>query len=156
MYTRCLHILGDHAQAEDVLQETLVTAFRKRGELATVDSIRAWLMRVAINKSLDALRHDRRQRVKLERQVMLGKDAPEALPADELLGSFDRARLDQCLSALDPVTRAAFLLRYEDDQSWDEIASTVKLPHDTIRMRVQRGALRALRTCLQAEGELTP
>ena len=153
VFTRCFHILGDRAQAEDALQETLVVGFRKRAELAAVASIRAWLMRVAVNKALDAHRRDRRQRAKLERQVRLDVDADAAGAAvGDSLGSFDRAKLDECLAALDSVTRAAFLLRYEDELAWEQIAATVELPVDTIRMRVQRGALRSLRVCLGEGG----
>ena len=149
MYTRCFHILGDHAQADDVLQETLVMAFRKRGELAKVDSIRAWMMRVAVNKALDALRRDKRYWVKLERRVQLGTDDASASVVDDPLGSFDRARLDECLASLDPVTRAAFLMRHEDELPWEQIAAALELPLDTIRMRVMR-ATRGLRACLEA------
>lgn len=148
VYTRCFHILGDHAQADDALQEALVVGFRKRAQLAKVDSIRAWMMRVAINKALDALRRNRRQRVKLERQAQLDAAGEGAGVLADGLGAFDRARLDECLAALDPVTRAAVLLRYEDELPWEDIAETVGLPVDTIRMRVQRGALRSLRGCL--------
>ena len=114
--------------------------------------MRAWLMRVGTNKALDALRRGRRQRAKLERQLRL--DPGEGAPAtpDDALAAYDRASLDECLAALDPVTRAAFLLRHDDELPWEEIAATVGLPVDTIRMRVQRGALRSLRTCLEAKG----
>lgn len=153
VFTRSFHILGDHAQAEDALQDTLVAAYRKRVHLATVDSIRAWMMRVGTNKALDILRRDRRQRAKLARQLELDPTSDDRVPSPtDALAGYDRASLDECLATLDPVTRAAFLLRHEDELAWEEISATLGVPVDTIRMRVQRGAVRSLRACLQAKG----
>jgi RNA polymerase sigma-70 factor (ECF subfamily) len=67
----------------------------------------------------------------------------------------DRRALEDCLAALPPEIAAAVLMRYRDGMSWAQIAEAVETPMDTIRMRVQRGALKSLRECLEAH-EVTP
>lgn len=153
MFTRCFHLLGDRALAEDALQETLIMAFRRRAELRSVVNLRGWLMCVATNKALDLLRRAKRDRAKLDRQrqAEAGDETSTPPAPGEGLARYDRASLDECLAALDPVTRAAFLLRHEDELPWEQIATRLGVPVDTIRMRVQRGAMQSLRTCLEAK-----
>jgi RNA polymerase sigma-70 factor, ECF subfamily len=58
-----LHLdCGDLHQAEDLLQETLLTAFRSLGQLTEPDKFRPWLLRIAANTAINAARHDQRQK----------------------------------------------------------------------------------------------
>src|SRR6266849_9023836 len=53
---------GDTHRAEDLLQETLLHAFRSLGELADPKGFRSWLLKIAQNVVLDAARRDARQK----------------------------------------------------------------------------------------------
>src|SRR6202030_3230940 len=53
---------GNTHQAEDLLQETLLTAFRSLGRLAEPRKFRSWLMRIAQNAAIDAGRRDQRRK----------------------------------------------------------------------------------------------
>jgi RNA polymerase sigma-70 factor (ECF subfamily) len=152
LYTRCVHLVRDRAQAEDVVQDVVLKAFKARGQLRTVDNLRAWLLCIATRSALDALRRSRRHHDKLEltRQTMIDEE-PTRSDDDGSWTRHDRGALDECLAALDPTTRAAFLMRYEDELPWEQIARELALPLDTIRMRVNRGAIRSLRACLEAK-----
>lgn len=132
------------------MQQTMIAAFRSRGRLLEIEQLRGWLIQIATRKSLDALRSSKRA----ER---LYRDLPhaDAPNGDDLLAQLgstqDRRALEQCLGSLDPELLSAVLMRYLDGMPWDRIAEVTGLPLDTIRMRVQRGALKSLRDCLASK-----
>lgn len=154
VYTTCYRILKNSAAAEDAMQQTLMKAFEHRRELEEVDQIRGWLIRTATNKCFDA-RRSRKRSDRLQRD--LADDfAPDEVSLLEQLGTTqDRRALEECLSGLEPELAAAVQMRYRDGMSWAQIAEAVEMPLDTIRMRVQRSALKRLRDCLTAK-EVTP
>src|SRR5271166_2904087 len=53
---------GDTHQAEDILQETLITAFRRLSQLTEPAKFRSWLLRIAQNQAIDAARRGQRQK----------------------------------------------------------------------------------------------
>src|SRR5882672_2131344 len=53
---------GDAHQAEDLLQETLLTAYRTLRQLTDPDKFRGWLLKIAQNLAIDAVRHDTRKK----------------------------------------------------------------------------------------------
>ena len=57
----CYRIVGSAQDAEDLLQETLLAAWRGLGQFQGRASVRAWLYRIATNRALDALRASRRR-----------------------------------------------------------------------------------------------
>jgi RNA polymerase sigma-70 factor (ECF subfamily) len=143
-FSASCRIVRDAQTAEDVMQESLISAFRNREQMLGVASLRGWLIKIATRKSLDALRATRRT----------GRLHEAMLRADDPVNGQDLAALlarDEGRRALEPETCAALLLRYREGVAWDEIAEAVGIPVDTIRMRVQRGALRSLRACLEAQ-----
>jgi RNA polymerase sigma-70 factor (ECF subfamily) len=154
VYTRCCRILRNRTAAEDVMQQAMIAAFKNRSRLLEVEQIRGWLIQIATHKSLDALRSAKRID-RLERDLAEG-DAPDVDDLLEQLGTTqNRLALEQCLATLDPETAAAVQMRYLDGMSWAQVAAAVAMPLDTIRMRVQRGALKSLQECLAAK-EVTP
>src|SRR5271154_1964170 len=59
LHLHCYRILGSVQDAEDALQETLMAAWRGLGQFEGRSSVRAWLYRIATNKSLNAMRGGR-------------------------------------------------------------------------------------------------
>jgi len=58
-----LHLdVGDVHRAEDLLQETYLTAYKSLAQLAEPDKFRPWLLRIAANTAINAARHDQRQK----------------------------------------------------------------------------------------------
>src|SRR5471032_2988212 len=62
VYARLYLDTGDAHAAEDLLQETLLTAYKTLGQLTDPDKFRAWLLRIAQNAMIDAARHNSRQK----------------------------------------------------------------------------------------------
>ena len=151
VYAMCCRIVRHPRTAEDVMQEVLLSAYRHRRQMRDVVALRAWLMKIATRKSLDALRASRRSE-KLEHALTSVGDPPPPIDFMAVLTRRESARaLERGLASLDPETCAALLLRYREGVSWEGIAETLGVPLDTIRMRVQRGGLKKLREWLDAD-----
>lgn len=130
------------------MQQTLMAVFKSRAQLLEVTQLRGWLLRVAVHKCVDALRSSRRA-VRLQADWPSG-DSVDTAVLNDLIAVQARRTLEGCLARLDPEVAAAVLMRFRDGCSWDEIAAAVGVAVDTIRMRVQRGALKSLRECLES------
>jgi RNA polymerase sigma factor (sigma-70 family) len=124
-------ILRDRADAEDVVIETLLTAFEKGGGIRDERALRAWLLRVATNHALGVRRRTGRI-VRLE--VM-----PDLPTGDPSPTSTDRMDLLDGVAALPLQMRAAIVLRYYADLSVDEVATTLGKSPNTIKAQLQSG-----------------
>ncbi len=123
-------ILRDRAEAEDVLIETLLTAFERGRDLRDEGSLRAWLLRIATNKALTVRRRAARV-VRLER-------VPELRPSPGVASASDsRVALLAGVAALPPRMRAAVVLRYYADLSVEDVAAALGRSPNTVKAQLQ-------------------
>lgn len=141
-------ILRDRADAEDVVAETLLTAYDKASTIRDESALRAWLIRVATNKALSL----RRSQVRV---VPLHAVPDRPSPGDLGARSGDRLVLLSGLAALPPRTRAAVVLRYYADLSVEETAAALERSPNTIKTQL-REALVMLRAGLADPSADTP
>jgi RNA polymerase sigma-70 factor (ECF subfamily) len=148
LWTYCLGLTGqDRARAEDVVQETLLRAWRSFSVLdESQGSVRGWLFTVARNIVIDELRT---KRSRLEFAVA---EPPEIAHADDhndqLLLSWVVA---DALTSLSPEHRAVLLECYYRGASVAEAAGRLGVPEGTVKSRTHY-ALRALKLALQEMG----
>jgi len=140
---------GDRAQAEDIVQETLLRAWRI-GDRLDRRSARQWLFTVARNLVAD------RGRARRARPAEVG-DAPlSALAApEELERSLLAWQVEDALRALKPDHRAVLVEVYYRDRTVSQAAAALGIPEGTVKSRTYF-ALRALRRALEARGVTTP
>jgi RNA polymerase sigma-70 factor (ECF subfamily) len=150
----CQRILDDHAEAEDAAQEAFLLAYRKLGSFRGDGALGGWLMRIAIREARDrAVR--RRPATTLDaddgglsstlRAVGHGVDPVVTLETSERA-----ARLRSAIAELPAHYRDAVQLRYLDERSFEDIATTTGRPEPTVRTHLHRGLAR-LRTRLDDE-----
>jgi RNA polymerase sigma-70 factor (ECF subfamily) len=132
-------ILRDRADAEDVVVETLLTAFERAGDLRDDTAFRPWLMRIAANHALGVRRSQSRV-VRLHVVPDLGGGDPG--PA-----STDRVALLDGVADLPVQMRAAVVLRYYADLSVEDVALALNKSPNTIKAQLQT-ALDRLRISL--------
>jgi RNA polymerase sigma-70 factor (ECF subfamily) len=127
----------DWALADDLAQETFLTAWTRIGRLDPDANVRAWLCGIGYNKCLTALRSDRRAR---RREADYDKAASiAAAPAPE-----DRMALERAMADLPLEQRACVALCLAGEFSHAEAADALKLPLGTVKSHVTRGRARLL------------
>lgn len=133
-------ILHDRTEAEDVVIETLLTAFEKGGSIRDERALRAWLLRVATNHALTSRRRS-------GRIVRLEVLPDRASPGDMGSESANRVALLDGVAELPLQMRAAIVLRYYADLSVDEVAAALGKSPNTVKAQLQT-ALDRLRSHL--------
>ena len=133
-------ILRDRVEAEDVVIETLLTAFERGGSIRDERALRAWLLKVATNHALGT----RRRTGRIVRLSVI----PDAADAVDLgAQSATRVALLGGIADLPAQMRAAIVLRYYADLSVEEVAAALGKSPNTIKAQLQT-ALDRLRTHL--------
>lgn len=139
---------GDRQHAEDVVQETLLRAWRHPGALVG-RPVRPWLFTIARNLVVDAYRARR------ARPRETGDAALELLPAgDDIDRALESWTVAEALADLSPDHRAVLIETYYRGRSVAEAATVLGIPPGTVKSRTYY-ALRALKLVLEERG-LTP
>jgi RNA polymerase sigma-70 factor, ECF subfamily len=159
VYAAALHLLGNHADADDATQETFVRAYRALHTFDGRADFFTWLYRIAVNTSLNVMRSGRRkgalgQRGGAEAHHLGGR--PEALgmaPRDperhrEL--SMEMQRVLEAVAALSPPLRVTLVLSAVEDLPHKQIAEILDVPEGTVGWRINE-ARRLLRLRLAAQ-----
>jgi RNA polymerase sigma factor (sigma-70 family) len=118
-------------RAEDAFQETFLRALRAYGRLDHGEHLRAWVLTIAQNVALDTLRRTR------PTSELVDASADDAEPA--------YAELAELTDGLGPKERAAVVLRYGYDLSYDQIASALGSSPDAARQATSTGVRRIRR-----------
>ncbi len=140
---------GSPEQAEDLLQEAFLQAYRKIGAFRGDSSISTWLYRVATNICLDYLRSREGQMAR--RSDFLDEHvSAEPAAAPDGLGVVGRMDLERAIAQLPPAARAAFLLHDVEGFEHREIATILGISDGTSKSQVHKARLR-LRALLAGE-----
>ncbi|MDX2967887.1 RNA polymerase sigma factor [Kribbella solani] len=136
IYTLCLRMLnGANGDAEDLTQETFVTAWRRLPEIQNDAAFGGWLYRTATNKCLTVLQR-RRPTVDLDdHHPPADVDSDPARTAGT---SAAMSALSEALRQLPPQQRACWLLREVHGRSYQEIADLVGTTPTAVRGRIAR------------------
>ena len=151
-FALAFRLTGDSRDAEDVVQESFIRAYRQLGRFESRSNFGTWLHRIIVNCAMDALRsrHTRRE----ERTMNPADDLPDVLPADgpspeRLARSAEiRRRAETSMSLLTPQERVAFALRHYEGRSIDDIGRTLGVQKSAAKHAVFR-AVRKLRAALE-------
>jgi RNA polymerase sigma-70 factor (ECF subfamily) len=135
-----LAIVGSD-DADDVAQDVLVIAWRRRGQLRDPDRERAWLDRIIVNVCIDRSRWARR-RIPAISIISAGESALPTSPPPSIPG-FDPA-LDLAIRGLPLEQRAVIALHYAGDMPLDHVATAIGIPVGTAKSRLA-AALERLR-----------
>jgi RNA polymerase sigma-70 factor (ECF subfamily) len=160
VYNLCLRMLGSRQPAEDVAQETFISAY-KNVRTMRGPSVKSWLLRIASNACIDELR--RRQRhpqVSIDYRRNSDEpeqafDLPDDVPGPEQLAMRQEVRsaLQAELQALPDDQRLAVILCDIEGLAYEEIAAVMRTSVGTVKSRISRGRTR-LRDALQRKPEL--
>ncbi|MYN03171.1 RNA polymerase sigma factor RpoE [Pseudoduganella sp. DS3] len=135
-----LRLLRDPAEAEDVVQETFLKAYRALPRFRGDAAFYTWLYRIAVNGARNAILR-RRQRSGPQPIVASQAPAPPpeiGTPESMLLSKQVMQAIDAALEALPMELRTAIVLREIEGLSYEEIAQIMECPLGTVRSRIFR------------------
>lgn len=143
----CLRMLRDRGEAEEVLQETYTTVWRRAGSFdASRASAITWLVTLSRNKAIDRLRQHREEL--LDDPSKLDETVDEQpTPAAGAETSQEYQRLQHCLDELEPQQQSSVREAFFTGATYNELATRCKVPLGTMKSWIRR-SLMQLRTCL--------
>ena len=151
IYNLSLKLLGDEREAEDVLQETFLSAFKAIDRFEGRSQLATWLYRIAYNASLMRLRK-REQMTTFSLDEHLGETGEERvsrplvdwsmMPDDQLLTAEARQEMDKAIAELPETLRSAFVLRDIQGLSGQETAEVLDITVQAVKNRLHRARLR--------------
>ncbi len=150
IYRLALKMLNQQQDAEDVLQETFVKAYRGLKTFDGRSKISTWLFRIATNEALMLIRKKHPEVVSIDEPVETEEGEQEpiqiidwcCLPESELLSEESRQKLDAAVQKLPERLRVVFLLRDINDLSTHETAEVLGLTDTAVKTRLSRARLR--------------
>jgi RNA polymerase sigma-70 factor (ECF subfamily) len=144
-------VLGDHAQAADVVQDVFLRLWRRPGAFDPArGDVGTYLRLMARSRAVDLWREgDSRGRATERLKIAVAEDPPHAgdRPDEETERSADRALVQEALRDLPPAQREALVLAYWAGLTAEQIASRERIPLGTAKSRLRLGLVK-LRTAL--------
>jgi RNA polymerase sigma-70 factor (ECF subfamily) len=148
VYRLLVHLTGDVHQAEDLTQETFVSAWEKIASFQGRATLATWLYRIAYTKFVDG-RRSRRRTAGMLRQLP-GPAAPPADPLETVMADDEARHLYRALDELDAPERTLLVLHYLQGLSYRDMAVVLQEPTGTVKWRTSE-ALDRLRAVLSDE-----
>jgi RNA polymerase sigma-70 factor (ECF subfamily) len=148
VYSLCLRMTANTAEAEDLAQEVFIQLYRKIGSFRGESAFTTWLHRLTVNQ---VLMHFRKRGVRLEQttedgetpvQVVRGTEDPQRMPV------VDRIALDKAVGSLPPGYRTVFVLHDVEGHEHEEIARLLGCSVGTSKSQLHKARMK-LRSLLK-------
>lgn len=138
VFNLCYRMSGNAEDAEDAAQETFLRAFKSIRRYDPTRSFSTWILSIAAHYCIDQARRRHFNVVSVE--DLLVPDLPDSSPGIEKSLSLkeDQQRVRQLLHALEPIDRAAVIMYYWYDFSYEEISQTLSLTLSAVKSRLHR------------------
>ena len=150
LYRTALRLTGRQADAEDLVQETYLKAFRSAAQFTPGTNLRAWLFTILHNTARNRARDLAREHVAVDSDAVAraleteadrldARSRPVETPETLLLRDTLAPELQSAIDALPPAFREAVWLRDVEEFSYAEIAGMLQVPAGTVMSRISRG-----------------
>jgi RNA polymerase sigma-70 factor, ECF subfamily len=136
LYGTACRLTCNRHDAEDLVQETYLRAFRAFSTYEPDTNIQGWLFKILHRVRIDALRRGNRR----PRTVELAEDPRSTPPPQDALAA-GQEQVARALEKVPEVYRTAVILRDVEDLSYAEIADALSVPVGTVMSRIHRGRL---------------
>lgn len=138
VFNLCFRMLGDPYEAEDAAQESFLRAYKAMDRYDSSRPFSTWLLSITAHHSIDRIR--RRKFTKVSMDAMPYQFIADPSPGPEAaLGATERQeRVQSLLETLSPTDRAAIVMLYWYEMSYDEIAEALGLTNSAVKSRLHR------------------
>lgn len=143
LYNAVARMVGNADDAEDIVQETFLQAFRKLDTFRANSSFYTWIYRIAVNAAINFHRRTKKT-VSLSVHPDPGRELAvddDEQPAHRLESQEEAARVQAGLMRLSTEHRQILVMREIDDLSYEQIADILGMPVGTVRSRLHRARL---------------
>jgi RNA polymerase sigma-70 factor (ECF subfamily) len=138
LYRMALRITMNPAEAEDVVQETMMKVWNKRDSWEQIDSIEAFCLTICRNLSLDKARRMDNQTQSLDASIQPHDQRVASNPEEQTIQN-DRVRLvRQLISALPEKQRCCMQLRDMEGKSYKDIATILDITEEQVKVNIFR------------------
>jgi RNA polymerase sigma-70 factor, ECF subfamily len=149
VYRVALRLTGNEAEAEDVVQETFLSAFKAIDKFENRSSLATWLYRIAHNAALMKLRRVQPVQVSVDDEEVFGEGLTVptqmhdwcCLPERDFESSETRAELERAIKDLPEKLRVVFVMRELEGLSTEETAQALDISLDAVKVRLHRARL---------------
>ena len=141
VYNLCYRMLGNAEDAEDAAQETFLRAFQSLKHYDPDRSFSTWLLSIAAHYCIDRIRRQRYRIISFEELPF--PDVADDSPGVETRISHkqEQEQIQTLLNSLNPIDRAAMVLYYWYDLSYEEICQELGLSISQLKSRMHRARL---------------
>lgn len=140
LFRLALRITFDRAEAEDIVQDTLIRVWNKRDEWAELESVEAYCLTITRNLAIDRSQKAEAQNLELTPET---QELPDALTPDRQLEQAEQFRLiHQLVDELPEKQRTVLQLRDMEGKSYKEIADIMGLTEDQVKVNLFRARQR--------------
>ena len=122
--------------AEDIVQDVFVKFYRARKTFEDNDSLKYYLIRMVINKSIDYIRHIKNTKTMIDDEYV--NSVPDTLNSD----SSETEEMYKCVCSLKDNYKSIIILYYYDNYSVKEIASILKISETNVKVRLNRARIK--------------
>lgn len=144
LYNAVYRFLDNADDAQDVVQETFVSAWQALAHFKGDAKLFTWLYRIAINHAIDLKRKQRVSRsleVHLTEEIRLTDSSPASQPEETAERHEDADRVRKALNLLSGEHRLVLVLKDIEGMKYEKMAETLSVPIGTIRSRLHRARL---------------
>jgi RNA polymerase sigma-70 factor (ECF subfamily) len=149
LYNLALKLTGDEMEAEDVLQEALISAYKAIDTFEGRSRIGTWLYRITYNAAMMRLRKKRPDTVSIDKPITLddGQTLPRqfydwcCLPERDLMSSEAMDYMEEAIQMLSESLRPVFVLRDIEGLSTQETADVLEITVPAVKSRLHRARL---------------
>lgn len=159
VFSLCYRMLGNAGDAEDAAQESFMRAYKYLNRYDPNRSFATWLLSIASHYCIDQLRKRKFQGFSMDDEDRAWLEPPAPGPDPEITVSISekQAQIQDLLESLSPKDRAAVVMRYWYDYSYQEIADSLSLTVSAVKSRLHRSRreLATIWQSRQAENKTT-
>ena len=142
LYRAALRLSGDPSRAEDLVQDTMLRAFRAWKSFRPGSNARAWLLTILRNTFINDYRRARREPVAMDLDVaeaLASRDRlPDADPEGEFFSRIVDRKVLEAVNALAPEFREVLVLSDMEGLAYADIAEMLEIPVGTVKSRLFR------------------
>lgn len=149
VYNLCYRMLGDHFEAEDASQETFTRAYKSMKTYDNKRPFSTWVLSIAAHYCIDQLRKKRLNITHFEDNPYREFPDPGPNPEVSLSNSEQQKRIRTLLNVLSDTDRAAVIMFYWYEFSYEEIATSLSLSISAVKSRLHRARTKLAQTWME-------